>query len=214
MAVTSATLATVMEVAAYTAVAAAAAGAIVEGVQADQQGKFAAAEAQINRAQALQSQKQAYQEESLNTTQRYRAGRHDLATGANMMSAMGNIGTSAQTSLFEGAFNLSEDLSALKYKYDAEAAKYGTQAKMYKQHAKMAEYNRKMGILAASIKGVGSVAAATLMAGNTLGWGAGASSTLAEEPLDMASFINSSSVSSPAESTMGLSSVMPWRYNV
>jgi cellobiose-specific phosphotransferase system component IIA len=166
--------ATTMTIAAITAVAATAAGAVVEGIQVNQQGKFAEAEAKINRAQALQSQKQAYQEESLNVTQRYRAGRHDLATGANMMSASGNIGTSAQSALYEGAFNLSEDLSALKYKYDAEAAKYGTQANMYKQHAKMADYNRRMGILASSIKGVGNTSMAVLAAGKTMGWGAGA----------------------------------------
>lgn len=162
--------ATTMTIAAITSVVATAAGSIVEGIQNYEENDFAKREAEINAAQARQSQKQAYIESSLNSTQRYRAGRHDLATGANLMSAMGNIGTSAESAYLEGAFNLAEDLSAIKYKYGAEAAKYGTQANMYKQHAKMYEHNKNMGILASSIKGVGKTALATLSAGKALGW--------------------------------------------
>lgn len=162
--------ATTMTVAAITAAVASTAGAVVQGVQNYQQGKFEEAEARINREQAYQSQKQAYQESSLNRTQQYRAGRHDLATGANLMAAAGNIGTSAETAYREGAFNLAEDLSAMKYRYDAEAAKYGTQAKMYGQHAKMARYNRKMGLLASSLNVTGTAARGVMNVGLAQGW--------------------------------------------
>lgn len=154
----AATSAGLMSVMAITSAVASTAGAIVNGVQNYQANQYAEAEAKINRAQVLESRKRTYIEESLNSTQRYRAGRHDLATGANMMAAMGNIGTSAESAYREGAFNLAEDLSALKYKYDVEAANYGTQANMYDQHAKMAAYNRRMGLLASSIN-VASTAA-------------------------------------------------------
>ena len=162
--------ATTMTIAAATAAIASTAGSVMQGIQNYQEGKFNEAEANINREQALQSQKQAYQEESLNRTQRYRAGRHDLATGANTMAGMGMFGTSAESAYREGAFNLAEDLSALKYKYDAEAAKYGTQAKMYGQHARMARHNRHMGVLASSINTVGTAAKGLYMFGDTMGW--------------------------------------------
>lgn len=169
--------ATTMMIAAATAAIASTAGSIAQGVQNYQEGKFNEAEANINREQALQSQKQAYQEESLNRTQRYRAGRHDLATGANTLAGMGFIGTSAESAYREGAFNLAEDLSALKYKYDAEAAKYGTQAKMYGQHARMARHNRRMGVLASSINTVGTAAKGVASFGMAAGWGAPTTST-------------------------------------
>ena len=209
---------TVMTVAAITAATAAAAGAVVEGIQANEVGKFKEAEAKINAAQAAQAQKQAYQESSLNASQTYRAGRHDIAAAANMMSGMGNVGTSAQTSLFEGAFNLSEDLSALKYKYDAQAANYETQGNMYRANAKMADYNRKMGILAASIKTTGAVAAGVYGYGNLHGWGAGAS---AAGGAGAKSVVDSSGNvigevggygSYMPETTNSLSDMMPWRY--
>ena len=162
--------ATTMTVAAITAAVASTAGAVVQGVQNYQQGKFAEAEANINREQALQSQKQAYQESSLNRTQAYRAGRHDLARGANLMAAMGNIGTSAESAYREGAFNLAEDLSAMKYRYDAEAAKYGTQANMYAQHAGMARRNRRLGLLASSLNVTGAAARGVMGVGLAQGW--------------------------------------------
>lgn len=162
---------TVASVAAVTAAVAATGSAVVEGVQNYKANKFAEAEANINRAQSLQARKQAYQEESLNTTQQYRAGRQDLARGANLMAAAGNYGTSAQSAYFGGAFNLAEDLSALKYKYDAEAAKYGTQANMYGQHAKMANYNKRMGLLASSLKTTGTAARGLYSSMSSMGYG-------------------------------------------
>ena len=165
--------ATTMTVAAITAAVASTAGAVVEGVQNYQKNEFEMKEAKINRELALQSKKQAFQEESLNSTQQYRAGRHDLAAGANMMAGMGMFGTSAETAYREGAFNLAEDLSAMKYKYDAEAAKHGTQANMYHENAKVAKYNRNMGILASSLNVTGTAARGVMGVGMAQGWGAG-----------------------------------------
>lgn len=165
------TTATIAAIAAVTAAVASTAGAVVQGVSDYEQGKFAEAEANINRAQALQSQKQAYQEESLNSSQHYRMVRHEIAEGQNVMSASGNIGTSAESALRGAYFNLSEDLSAMKYKYDAEAAKYGTQANMYAQHAKMARRNRRIGLLATGLNVTATAARGVYGVANAMGSG-------------------------------------------
>jgi hypothetical protein len=137
--------------AAAIAAVASVAGSVVQGVSNYQAGKVEEAQNKINAAQELEAQKQAYQEESLNATQHYRAVRHEIAAGQNLMAGMGNIGTSAESALRGGYFNLSEDLSALRYKYGAEAAAHGTAALNYKYNASVAKKNRKMGVLASSI---------------------------------------------------------------
>lgn len=147
----AATSAGLMSVMAITSAVAGTAGAIVNGIQNYSANQYAEAEAKINAQQARENQRRTYQEESLNATQKYRAARHDLATGANLMASMGNIGTSAESAYREGAFNLAEDLSALKWKYDVQAANYGTQANMYGQQAKMARENRRRGLLASAL---------------------------------------------------------------
>ena len=74
------------------------------------------------------------------------------------MAGNGNIGTSAESALRGGYFNLAEDLSALRYKYGAEAAGHGTAALNYKYNAKIAKNNRKVGVLASGINTVSSAA--------------------------------------------------------
>ena len=163
-------------VAAYAAIAAAVAAtasATVQGVSNYQQGKVAEAQNKINAAQELEAQKQAFQEESLNSTQHYRAIRHEIAAGQNIMSGGGNIGTSAESALRGGYFNLSEDLSALRYKYGAEAAGHKTSALNYKYNAKQEKKNRKVGVLASGINVTGAAAkgvSGTYDAGVTAKW--------------------------------------------
>lgn len=137
--------------AAVTSAIAAVAAATMTGISNYQQGKAFEAESKINMAQELEAQKQSQQEKALNSTQHYRAARHEIAAGLNLLGAAGNIGTSAESALRGSYFNLSEDLSALKYKYDAEAAAHGTAALNYKYNAKMAKKNRRMGVLASSL---------------------------------------------------------------
>lgn len=152
---------TAASVAAYAAVAAAVAGtasAVVSGVSNYQAGKVQEAQNKFNEQQELQAQKQAFQEESLNSTQHYRAVRQEMAAGQNMMAGMGNLGTSAESALRGGYFNLSEDLSALRYRYGAEAAGHATAALNYKYNAKVAKRNRKVGVLASSINTTSAVA--------------------------------------------------------
>lgn len=127
------------------------AAATVQGVSNYQQGKVAEAQNKINMAQELEAEEQARQEESLNSTQHYRAVRHEMASGQNLMSGGGNIGTSAESALRGGYFNLSEDISAMRYRYGAEAAGHKTAALNYKYNAGVAKKNRRIGVLASGI---------------------------------------------------------------
>lgn len=159
MAATSASV-----VAAYAAIAAAVAGvasATVSGVSNYQAGKVQEAQARFNRAQELEAEKQAHQEEALNATQHYRAVRHEMAAGQNMMIGLGNVGTSAESALRGGYFNLSEDLSALRYKYDREAVNHLNAANNYNYNKKIAIHNRRSGVLASSINVVSAAASGT-----------------------------------------------------
>lgn len=135
---------------------AAVAGATIQGVSNYQQGKVEEAQQKINAAQELEAQKRAFQEESLNSSQHYRMTRHDIAAGQNMMSSGGIAGTSAESALRGGYFNLSEDISALRYKYGAEAANHKTAALNYKYNAGVAKSNRRVGVLASGINTVGA----------------------------------------------------------
>ena len=145
-------------VSAIVAAVAGTATAVVEGVQAHQAGKVQEAQNNYNAAQEREAQKQAYQEESLNSSQHYRAVRHEIATGQNMMAGFGNVGTSQEAALRGAYFNMSEDLSAIRYRYGSEAAKHENAALNYKYNAAVAKKNRRIGVLGSAIKTVGTAA--------------------------------------------------------
>lgn len=149
---------TVAAVSAVVAAVAGTASAVVSGVSNYQAGKVQEAQNKFNEQQERQAQKQAYQEESLNSTQHYRAVRHEIAAGLNVMTGQGNLGTSAESALRGAHFNLAEDLSALRYRYGAEAAGHATAALNYKYNAAVAKRNRRVGVLASSINTVGAAA--------------------------------------------------------
>lgn len=149
---------TATTIAAITAAVASTAGAVMQGVSNYQQGKVAEAQSKINAAQDLQAEKQAFQEESLNASQHYRMTRHEIASGLNMMLASGNVGASTEAALRGGYFNLSEDLSALRYKYGAEAAGHKTSALNNYYNARIQKKNRRIGVLASGINVTGAAA--------------------------------------------------------
>ena len=132
------------------------AGATVAGVSNYRAGKVEEFENRVNEAQELEAQKQAFQEESLNSSQHYRSVRHEMAEGQNLMAGMGNIGTSAESASRGGYFNLAEDISALRYKYGSKAASHKTAALNYKYNANVAKNNRRVGVLASGINVVGA----------------------------------------------------------
>jgi hypothetical protein len=144
--------------AAIVAAVAATTGAVVQGVSNYQAGKVQEAQNNFNAQQEEQARKQAFQEESLNSSQHYRAVRHEMASGLNEMLGMGNVGTSTESAIRGGHFNLAEDLSALRYRYGAEAANHETGALNYRYNAGIAKRNRKVGVLASSLNTVSAAA--------------------------------------------------------
>lgn len=122
----------------------------------------------FNAQQERWAAEQAYQEGSLNASMTRLQGRENIAAGTAAMSAMGNVGTSAQAAIREGAFNLDKDLSAIRYKYYSEATQHKNQAAMYEYNAKVAEKNAKDAKISGFLGGVSS-----LLGGATKGYGLG-----------------------------------------
>lgn len=85
----------------------------------------------------------AYQEGSLSESMTRLQGRENISSGVAAMSAFGNIGTSAQSAIREGAFNLDKDLAAIRYKYYNEAIQHKNQAKIYRYNADTLKENAK-----------------------------------------------------------------------
>lgn len=122
----------------------------------------------MNAQQEKYAAEMAYTEGSLNASMTRLQGRENIAAGTAAMSAMGNVGTSAQAAIREGAFNLDKDLAAIRYKYYNEAIQHKNQAKVYEHNAKIADKNAKdakiSGFLGA-LKSIGNSA----LEGYTLG---------------------------------------------
>lgn len=138
----------------------AAAGAASSFMSARNQAIGFDAERQQNMYNATQSRyaaEQAYQESSLNASMTALQGRRDIASGAAAMSAAGNIGTSAQTAVREGAFNLDKDLAALRWKYTNEATQHKNQAKIYDYNASIARRNRNNAVISSFLSPVASL---------------------------------------------------------
>ena len=122
----------------------------------------------FNAQQERWAAEQAYQEGSLNASMTRLQGRENIAAGTAAMSAMGNVGTSAQAAIREGAFNLDKDLSAIRYKYYSEATQHKNLAAMYEYNAKVAEKNAKDAKISGFLGGVSS-----LVGGVAKGYGLG-----------------------------------------
>lgn len=90
---------------------------------------------------------QAYQEGSLNKSMTALAGRQNIASGAAAMSAAGNIGTSAQSAIRQGAFNLDKDLAAMDYRYANEAIQHRNLARNYDYSASVMKGNRNQAFI-------------------------------------------------------------------
>lgn len=67
--------------------------------------------------------------------------RRQTATAEASMAAAGNIGGSADAAALDSVYNLSKDLSALKYNYDSKAVSALNQAENYRVNAKVARMN-------------------------------------------------------------------------
>lgn len=101
----------------------------------------------INAALEREAAEQAYAEGAMTVNQATDSANKEIAAGVATMSAAGNIGTSAQSALMQGYFNLGKDVSAINYKYGNKALLHKNQAMMLEYNAKVSESNRKNRIL-------------------------------------------------------------------
>lgn len=116
----------------------------------------------INAQQERYAAEMAYQEGSLNASMARLQGRENISSGVAAMSAMGNVGTSAQSAIREGAFNLDKDLAAIRYKYYNEAIQHKNQAKVYEYNAEVSERNAKDAKISGFLNAVTSVGQSVL----------------------------------------------------
>lgn len=118
------------------------ASSFMSAMNAEQGYDIQVQENKYNAQQSRYAATQAFQEGSLNSSMAALSGRRDIASGAAAMSAAGNIGTSAQSAIREGAFNLDKDLGALRWRYGNEAIQHLNRAKIYDFNANVARMNR------------------------------------------------------------------------
>lgn len=130
-------------------------------------------ESKYNAQQSRYAAAQAYQEGSLAVSQKTAEGRQNIASGEAAMSAAGNIGTSAQSALMHGYFNLSKDVSAIDYKYSNEAIQHKSRAAMYEYNADIYEINRKNRVISSWLGATTSLTAGGAQAAYYRGLGGG-----------------------------------------
>ena len=124
----------------------------------------------MNAQQERYAAEMAYTEGSLNASMARLQGRENIASGAATMSALGNVGTSAQAAIRKGAFNLDKDLAAIRYRYYNEATQHKNQAKIYEENARILEKNADDAKISGFLGVVSSIAEGAIT-GYKLGFG-------------------------------------------
>lgn len=77
--------------------------------------------------------------------------RRQTASAEAGMTASGNIGGSAEAVALDSVYNLSKDLSALKYNYDSKAVSAMNAAENYRVNAKVARMNKTSALIGGSL---------------------------------------------------------------
>lgn len=139
-----------------TAVAAAGA-AVVDTVSNVQQQRAAENQANANARIANNDAAAARMEYAQNASIYRSNARRQTASAEAGMTASGNIGGSAEATALDSLYNLSKDLSALKYNYDSKAVSALNQAENYKYNAKVARMNKTSAIIGGSLNTVSAV---------------------------------------------------------
>lgn len=83
--------------------------------------------------------------------------RRQTASAEAAMAAAGNVGGSAEATALDSVYNLSKDLSALKYNYDSKAVSALNRAENYRYNAKVARMNKTSAIIGGSLNTVAAV---------------------------------------------------------
>lgn len=112
--------------------------------------KLANANAKIAEGEAAAARMEYAQNASV-----YRSNaRRQTASAEAGMTAAGNIGSSAEATALDSVYNLSKDLSALKYNYDSKAVSALNQAENYRYNAEVARMNKTSAIIGGSLNTV------------------------------------------------------------
>jgi hypothetical protein len=80
--------------------------------------------------------------------------RRQTASAEAGMTAAGNIGSSAEATALDSVYNLSKDLSALRYNHDSRAVSALNQAENYRYNAEVARMNKTSAIIGGSLNTV------------------------------------------------------------
>ena len=133
----------------------------VSNVQAQRAAeKQANANAKISESEAAAARMEYAQNASI-----YRSNaRRQTASAEAGMTAAGNIGGSAEAVALDSVYNLSKDLSALKYNYDSKAVNALNQAENYKYNAKVARMNKTSALIGGSLNTVAAAGSAVTSA--------------------------------------------------
>lgn len=143
-------------------------GGIIGTMNQMQQNDSLRKEALYNADRLEEDAQRLYVERALAIEQQLDKGRKDIATGKNIMSANGNIGTSAQAQIIGSAKNLEDDLSAISYAYSNEAIKKKNEAKLQRYNADVYKRNRTNALIGGLLNTTAGIASSAIMA-NELG---------------------------------------------
>ena len=142
--------------------------AIMDTVSNVQSQRDAEKQANVN-AKISESEAAAARMEYAQNASIYRSNaRRQTASAEAGMAAAGNVGASAEAVALDSVYNLSKDLSALKYNYDSKAVSALNQAENYKYNAKVARMNRTSALIGGSLN---TVATAGKSASQMYDWG-------------------------------------------
>jgi len=125
-------------------------------------------EALYNAKQFENDAKLAYMEKATTSNMATEKAVKQIATGRNVMAGAGNIGSSAQRQVMEGAFNLDKDLSAIAHRYENVAVQAKNAAKMQRYNADVYKRNRTNALIGGML---GATATSIGMYGNLVGFG-------------------------------------------
>lgn len=138
--------------------AVAAAGAAVMDTVSNVQAQSAAEKQANANAKIAENEAAAARMEYAQNASIYRSNaRRQTASAEAGMAAAGNVGGSAEATALDSVYNLSKDLSALKYNYDSKAVSALNRAENYRYNAEVARMNKTSAIIGGALNTVSAV---------------------------------------------------------
>lgn len=189
MAMTSATAASV---AAYAAIASAVTSTAAAAYTTSVNYENAKAEkkmAQYNQRVAEQGIRSANIEKSMAIENTRAKALRSIAAGRAAMTAAGNVGPTADTSVFSSFLDLNKDISAIEYNYGSRAAAAENQAQIYGMQSDVYGANAVNALVGGGLNTMATFAKGMYGVGNAEGWWTPANNS-AVDPMQYASANN------------------------